>query len=721
MNCIVSRQLIISMLLVGGAMSGMSFPEHAWAQGKSAGIESPADARRLGLESLHRATRRDGVPLPPDLDNFIKDRRAALQLGKALFWDMQVGSDGVQACASCHFHAGADDRSTNALNPALRIIFDTHDGDVEGYFNAEFANFAFRFESRQPNDSLRREDFPFVKTIQETKRSADGIIEPEGNNVNDIVGSMGVFFTQFEGIRPGVAVDAGTPQFDPVFNVHGRASVRRVEPRNTPSVINAVFNFTNFWDGRASPIFNGRGAFGHHDRDAEILVNQPGKGLIKKRIAIENASLASQSMQPPSSPQEMSFDLSAEGNLRTMSEIGMKLLRRSPTTGAALVPLGLQKVHRRDSVLGELSRGEAPGLAISYEALIKKAFADEYWNSKEFIGSAGASGGSGFTQMEANFSLFFGLAVMLYQSTLVADQTPFDKWMETGRLNGDFDQTALAGLNLFVNQGRCIRCHSGPELTAASVRNARGGNNMIRAMTMANGAALYDNGFYNTSITPSTDDAGRGDLNINDQPLASARQALFDRLGIDKIEFPIIGNDSIPAVDEDHGSPVCEDSNANGLCDPGETILPAFRRVAVDGAFKTPGLRNSELTGPYFHNGGMATLRQVVQFYNRGGNFCRFNLRDLDTNIEPLGLTPDQEEQLVAFLVSLTDRRVKYRQAPFDHPELKIPADGLDTHGTRIIKATGARGSEHPLKTFLELDPLDAIFTPAGTCSKDSS
>src|SRR5262245_54611797 len=57
------------------------------------------------------------APLPPDLDNFIKDRQAAIALGKALFWDMQVGSDGVQACASCHFRAGADPRSKNQLNP----------------------------------------------------------------------------------------------------------------------------------------------------------------------------------------------------------------------------------------------------------------------------------------------------------------------------------------------------------------------------------------------------------------------------------------------------------------------------------------------------------------------------------------------------------------------------------------------------------------------------
>jgi cytochrome c peroxidase len=58
-----------------------------------------------------------GVPLPPNLGDFIKDKQAALRLGKALFWDMQVGSDGIQACASCHFAAGADNRTRNAINP----------------------------------------------------------------------------------------------------------------------------------------------------------------------------------------------------------------------------------------------------------------------------------------------------------------------------------------------------------------------------------------------------------------------------------------------------------------------------------------------------------------------------------------------------------------------------------------------------------------------------
>ena len=57
------------------------------------------------------------IPEPATLMNFVKDRKAAINLGKALFWDMQVGGDGMQACASCHFHAGADVRTKNNVNP----------------------------------------------------------------------------------------------------------------------------------------------------------------------------------------------------------------------------------------------------------------------------------------------------------------------------------------------------------------------------------------------------------------------------------------------------------------------------------------------------------------------------------------------------------------------------------------------------------------------------
>lgn len=191
---------------------------------------------------------------------------------------------------------------------------------------------------------------------------------------------------------------------------------------------------------------------------------------------------------------------------------------------------------------------------------------------------------------------------------------------------------------------------------------------------------------------------------------------MFSRVHEKTLPFPILGNDFMPATNEDTGSAVCTDSNNDGVCSLTEKLTDEFKRAAVDGAFKTPGLRNSLLTGPYFHNGGMATLRQVVQFYNRGGNFCSFNLKDLDPNIKPLGLTDQQEEELVAFLASLTDPRVVYRQAPFDHPELRVPINGANTRGIGRIGAVGKRGSHHPLRTFLNLDPNDPIFTPAGTC-----
>ena len=73
---------------------------------------------------------------------------------------------------------------------------------------------------------------------------------------------------------------------------------------------------------------------------------------------------------------------------------------------------------------------------------------------------------------------------------------------------------------------------------------------------------------------------------------------------------------------------------------PGCLPFPApcsLNRVAVNGAFKTPSLRNVELTGPYFHNGGASTLMQVVEFYARGGNFPGANVDNLNPFIAEIG------------------------------------------------------------------------------------
>lgn len=69
--------------------------------------------------------------------------------------------------------------------------------------------------------------------------------------------------------------------------------------------------------------------------------------------------------------------------------------------------------------------------------------------------------------------------------------------------------------------------------------------------------------------------------------------------------------------------------------------------------FKVPSLRNVSVTAPYMHNGGIATIAEVVDVYNRGG----FPHPNKDVRIKPLGLTQSECEDLVAFLRSLTDER----------------------------------------------------------------
>ena len=71
--------------------------------------------------------------------------------------------------------------------------------------------------------------------------------------------------------------------------------------------------------------------------------------------------------------------------------------------------------------------------------------------------------------------------------------------------------------------------------------------------------------------------------------------------------------------------------------------FPDVNRVGRMGGAKVPGLRNIELTGPYFHNGGKLTLRQVMNFYAHGGDSRSPTWRTSDFNIVDL----DHEVQIV--------------------------------------------------------------------------
>jgi hypothetical protein len=149
-----------------------------------------------------------------------------------------------------------------------------------------------------------------------------------------------------------------------------------------------------------------------------------------------------------------------------------------------------------------------------------------------------------------------------------------------------------------------------------------------------------------------------------------------------KFEVPFPGQDS---------------SNCGPDAVPSDVDL-SKERLAVDGAFKTPHLRNIAITPPYFHNGGQASLAQVVAFYNRGGDFKN---PEKSPDVQPLGLTQAEQDALVAFMKSLTDDRVRCSRAPFDHPELLLPdghkpdvvkMDGRLADKLRVLKAVGAAG-----------------------------
>ena len=86
------------------------------------------------------------------------------------------------------------------------------------------------------------------------------------------------------------------------------------------------------------------------------------------------------------------------------------------------------------------------------------------------------------------------------------------------------------------------------------------------------------------------------------------------------------------------------------------------------GAFKTPTLRDVELTGPYMHNGSIKTLLEVVRFYNRGGE----KNPNLDEKMRALNLNEKEMSDLVEFLRALTSD-VVLRQVQSSKPQTRLP------------------------------------------------
>jgi cytochrome c peroxidase len=99
-------------------------------------------------------------------------------------------------------------------------------------------------------------------------------------------------------------------------------------------------------------------------------------------------------------------------------------------------------------------------------------------------------------------------------------------------------------------------------------------------------------------------------------------------------------------------SPSKTSIKALGLSEGGSELgrFIATGNVLDIGTFRTPSLRNIELTAPYFHDGSAATLEDVVRYYEKGGNDN--SLRDWE--LQALNLTQDEVKDLIEFLKALT-------------------------------------------------------------------
>ncbi len=640
------------------------------------------------------------TPQLPDLSDYIDPNdpealKAARQLGKALFWDTQAGSD-RNACASCHFHAGADIRTQNQINPGLLD------------------------RTNKLNQQLTPAAFPLHKLLDPADRESRVL-----SDSSDIISSQGAFagdyVSSIRGAAPS-ALSSGTcslryyplDDLDPAkgspFHANGLI-YRRVEPRQTPSVINAAFNVRQYWDGRANNQFNGVDPFGPRTYvnqtvdpviDPNYVFGNPGAavtGLIEARSQpgapvsfvlvqplIENASLASQAVGPALS----SYDILC--GQKYFQDLGHSLLPKAP--------LAIQVVDPNDSLFsqtpGLVKQAAIPGLNITYKALIQKAFRDKWWAATgPFIVDVSTKqpreAPSGYTQMEFNFSLFWGLAIQAYEQLLISDDTPFDRYM-----NGNaaaISPAAIRGKDIFNAKGNCAQCHSGPLLTQAATTSIAPRNRpAVESMLMRDGySALNDTGFYNTGVRPTSQDLGLGALDVYGFDLSFTRQYRWQLTA---------GATTSSSIDLFQVDRCTARPSVNSTC----LNVPNIPRDAVDGAFKTPTLRNVGLTPPYFHTGGQSNLKDVVAFYNRGGDrratpkgdttgldaktpLEDVNQTNLAANIgEPLGSTrrglglSDQEmNDLVEFLLTLTDDRVACHSGVFDHPELPLVIGQRDT------------------------------------------
>jgi len=201
-------------------------------------------------------------------------------------------------------------------------------------------------------------------------------------------------------------------------------------------------------------------------------------------------------------------------------------------------------------------------------------------------------------------------AIAAYERTQISANSPFDRFL--AGYSGAISEAQKRGWELFKGKAKCIECHAFSQSSPF----------------------FTDFKFHNTGIVS-------GDMR-----------------------------------------PECLDDLATKLTDPPkQAALFAHTKDFTElgrylvtkqppdiGAFKTPTLRDVELTSPYMHNGSQKTLIDVIRFYNRGGNANTH----LDVLMHPLNLSEQEMNDLVEFMRALTSDDV-LRQLQSTSPQTRTP------------------------------------------------
>src|SRR5262245_40829155 len=191
----------------------------------------------------------------------------------------------------------------------------------------------------------------------------------------------------------------------------------------------------------------------------------------------------------------------------------------------------------------------------------------------------------------------FGKAIQAYERKLISRGSPFDRYLEGD--TGALSLAAKRGLKLFVGKAACDACHSG--------------------LTMS------DEKYHNTGVSQT---------------------------GAHTLKGP----DFDPGRFVGIGVYLSSDFNSHGRYNDDPAIDRTIGVVATEnlkGAFRTKTLRSVAMTAPYMHTGELATLREVVWFYNQGGGTSGY-AGTRDPLIQPLNLSESEIDDLVAFLESLS-------------------------------------------------------------------